>query len=90
MKNPLEQFALENQLNKKQMTTDEMLKALHDQPIRFEREKDELTQLQERWCDLIRNIGFKVVKDHGPDYMCKPDLFDVANEIKAFFTGLKK
>lgn len=49
-----------------------------------------LNNLKDRWVSLIRNHGFKLVeysKDKG-DTICSPDLFDIANEIEAFFTGL--
>lgn len=71
------------------MTQDEIRDKIFQIPTQFVESKNELTELQERWVGLIRNIAFKIVKDHGPDYMLNPDLFDIANEINAFFVALK-
>lgn len=51
--------------------------------------KESLDELQNRWVGIIRHIGFSVIEREGENKMTKPDLFDIANEINAFFTGLK-
>ena len=47
-----------------------------------------LEKLNERWCQIIRakaeeyEVGSKIP-------VTQPDLYDIANEIDAFFTGLE-
>jgi hypothetical protein len=64
---------------------------LFNQPLQLRavEKQDELTLLQERWSGLIRQHGWKIVADANANNMTKPDLFDIANEIDAFFTALK-
>jgi hypothetical protein len=49
-------------------------------------------ELCDRWTKLIRQKGFDYEatarKEGRGDEVTQPDLFDIANEIEAFFTGL--
>jgi len=69
---------------------DKLRKDLYNQPVQFYKEQNELTRLKERWVSLIR-MHAKQLVDYAHDNsknICSPDLFDIANEIDAFFTGL--
>ncbi len=72
---------------------EEMIKNFHNQPLQFMKSNDPLTELQERWTSLIRSNAKRLIDyayEKGErEKLPSPELHDIANEIDAFFTGLK-
>ncbi len=46
-------------------------------------------ELKDRWVSLIRNHGATMVQKMNKKEIMSPDLFEIANEMDAFFVGLE-
>jgi hypothetical protein len=69
--------------------TDKQLRDVFQQPVQFYKEESNLSKLRDRWVSLIRQNASILVKYSDGDKLPSPDLFDIANEIESFFTGLE-
>ena len=72
------------------MTDKEIIEIMSNQPVQFFKEESSLDKLKNRWVGLIRHNGSALVKLRSASGIetVSPDLFDIANEIEAFFVGL--
>lgn len=74
-------------------TEERLINKMFNQPTQFYKPKSELSELKDRWVSLIRNNASKLVEyavEKGErDKLPSPELFDIANEIEAFFIGLE-
>ena len=77
------------------MTERQLKDCIFEQPMfyRPNNEENPLEKLQSRWTSLIRRNADKLIQyasEKGEtDKLPSPDLYDIANEMDAFFTAFK-